>query len=62
MYLLLASAYLHIAFIPPLIPFSIINNILILVSNSNLTSFKQVCHVNVGADLKNKQDQAYIFQ
>ena len=37
---------------PPLILFSTINSISILVNNSNFTSvfFKHACHANAGAD------------
>ena len=55
MYLLFAFAYLSIAwYIPPLIPFSITNNISGSVINSNSTSvsFKHACHANPGADKK----------
>ena len=64
MRLLFAFAYLCIAWhIPPLIPFSTINNISILVNNSNYTPvfFKQACHANPGA-YKNEPDQVHIFQ
>ena len=48
--------------IPPLIPFSTINNLSTLVNNSNFTAvfFKQACHANPGAD-KNEQDQVHIL-
>ena len=55
MYLLLVLTYLFITLvISPLIPFSIINNISISVTNSNFISviFKQACHTNPGADKK----------
>ena len=54
--------YLLLAFIPPLIPFSIINKILIIsVSNSNSipVSFKQACHANPGADKKWAESSLY---
>ena len=63
MYLLLAIACVYVALhIPPLIPFSTINNISKLVDNSNSISvfFKHACHANPGAD-KNEQDQFHIF-
>ena len=45
-----------------LIPFSVINNILISVKRSNFTLvfYKAACHDNPGAVIL--QDQAYIFQ
>ena len=49
----IAFAYLCIAWhIPPVIPFSTINNILISVNNFSFTSviLKQACHANPGAD------------
>ena len=55
MHLLFAFAYLFIAWhIPPLIPFSTINNISISVNNPNFTPvyFKQACYSNPGADGK----------
>ena len=54
-YLLFALAYLCIArHIPPLIPFSTINNISISVNNSNFTPvfFKQDCNANPSAEKK----------
>ena len=55
MCLLFSFAYLCIAWhIPPVIPFSTINNISTSVNNSNVTSvfFKQACHAHPGADRK----------
>ena len=55
MYLLFAFAYFNIAYeIPPLVPFSNINNMSISVSNSNFTfvNFKHAFHDNPGADTK----------
>ena len=53
MYLLFAFAYLNVACeIPPLIPFSNINNISISVNNSNFTfnNFKHASQDKLGAD------------
>ena len=55
MYLLLAVGYQWIVrYIPPLILFPIINNISILVNNSNSTFvfFKQACHANPASEKK----------
>ena len=55
MYLLFALACLCTdCHIPPLIQFSIINNIFISVNNSNFTSvfLKHACHANPGVDEK----------
>ena len=63
-YLLFALAYLCTAWhIPPLLPFSTMNNISLLVNNFNSTSvfFKQACHVDPGVD-KNEQGRVHIFQ
>ena len=61
--LLFAFAYLSTAWhIPPLIPFSTVNNISRSVINSNSTSvfFKHACHANPGAG-KNEQDLVHIL-
>ena len=52
-YLLSAFAYQWMTwYIPPLIPYSTINTILMSVSNSNFTSvsFKAACHANPAAE------------
>ena len=64
MYLLLAFAYQWIAwFIPPLVPFSTINNISISLhkSDDSLDFFKAAFHANPGAG-KNEKDQTHVFQ
>ena len=58
---MLVLAYQFMAWhIPPLIPFSTLNNISTSVSNSNFTSvfFKHACHANRSVG-KNKQNQAH---
>ena len=58
MYLLFAFAYVCIArHIPPLIPFSAINNRSTSVYGTNFIPvvFKQACYVNPGRDKKNEQ-------
>ena len=55
MYLLFAFAYVYIArHIPPLIPFSAINNRSTSVYGTNFIPvvFKQACYVNPGRDKK----------
>ena len=52
-YLLLDFAYWWIAInIPPLMPFSTLNNISISVNSSNFTSvfFKAACYTNLGTE------------
>ena len=48
--------------IPPLIPFSTINNISTLVNNSNFIPvfFQQAFHANPGADRKIAESSSYI--
>ena len=62
-YLLFALAYLCIAWhIPPLVPFSTINNISISVNNSNLIPIFLNKHAMLTLKLtKNEQDQVHIF-
>ena len=63
MYLLLAFTYLWIAWhIPPLLPFSTINNTSISIEKSNFTliSFNAACYANPGA-VRNEQAWFYIF-
>ena len=62
-YLLFALANLCIVWhIPPRMTFSIINNISILLNNSNSTSsfFKNACHANPRADKKWAGSSSYI--
>ena len=49
--------------IPPLIPFSVINNILMSVNSSNpaFAYFNASCYGNLGAENKDQQDRADIF-
>ena len=63
MYLLFALACLCTDFhIPPLIQFSIINNIFISVNNSNFISvfLKHACHANPGVNKKQEGSSLYI--
>ena len=61
--MLFALAYFYTPLhIPPLIPFSTIDNISLSVDNSNFTPafFKQACHANPGADKKWAGSSPYI--
>ena len=63
MYFLLAFVNQEIeSHIPPLTPFSTINNILMSVKRSifTLVFFKAACHANPGAE-RNFADQVHIF-
>ena len=63
MNLLLAfSILIHRVNVPPLIPFSTINNISISVKRSNFTLvfFKAACHANPGAERKFAGPSSYI--
>ena len=50
--------------VPPLISFSVYNNILISVKKSNFTLvfLKTTCLTNSGAEKENNQDEVNIFQ
>ena len=64
MYLLLAFAYRQIGWhISPLIPFSIINNILISIKRSNFTFvfLKVAYHANQGAERNFAGSSSYVL-